>query len=54
MFVAAIGFKLAFDSIQHEAIWRSPRNHSLSEQYVCFLEKLFTDQRATVLTQLGK
>ena len=33
MWVAAIDFKKAFDSIQHDAIWRSLRNHSVSEQF---------------------
>ena len=28
VWVAAIVFKKAFDSVQHEAIWRSFRNHS--------------------------
>ena len=38
MWVAAIDFKKAFDSLQHEAIWRSLRNHSFSEQYTCLLK----------------
>ena len=50
MWVAAIDFKEAFDWTQHEAIWRSLRNHSDSEQYICFLKKFFTDHRATALT----
>ena len=42
MWVAAIDFKKAFDSIQHEAIWKSLRNHSVSEQYISLLKKLYT------------
>ena len=30
MWVAAIDFKKAFGSIQHESIWRSLRNHSVA------------------------
>ena len=52
MWVAASDLKKAFDSMQHAAIWRSFRNHSVSEQYICFLQKLYTDQRATVLTDV--
>ena len=39
MWVAAIDFKKAFDSTQHEAIFRSLRNHSTSEQYNCLPEE---------------
>ena len=52
MWVAAIGFEKAFDSIQHERIWKALRNHSVSEQYVCFLKNLYTDLRATALTDV--
>ena len=52
MWVAAIDFQKAFDSIQHDAIWRSLRNHSVSEQYICLLKKLHADLRATVLTDV--
>ena len=31
-------FKTPFDSIRHDAIWRSLRNHSTSEQHICFLK----------------
>ena len=48
----AIDFNKAFDSFQHEATWNSLRNHSISEQYICFLTKQNTDQRATVLTDV--
>ena len=52
MWVAAIDFKKAFDSFQHEAIRNSLRKHSISEQYNCLPKKLYTDQRATVLTDV--
>ena len=42
----------AFDSIQHDAIRRSLRNHYISEQYICLLKKLYADQRATVWTDV--
>ena len=47
------GWRLStFDSTQHGAIWRSLRNHSVSEQYICLLKKLYADKRATVLTDV--
>ena len=49
MWVAVIAFKKAFDSVQLAAIWRSLRNHSVSEQYICFLKILYIDQFATVV-----
>ena len=49
---AAFDLTKAFDSIEHEAIWRSVRIHSVSEQYIRLLKKLYTDQRATVLTDV--
>ena len=53
MSMAAIDFKKAFNSTQHEAIWRSIRNHSVSEQYICILKKI-AHQRATVLTDVER
>ena len=53
MWVAAIDFQKAFDSTQHDAIWSSSlRNHSISEQYLCLLRKLYVGQRATVVTDV--
>ena len=54
MWVAAIDFKKAFDSTQHETIWNSLRKHSISVKYSCLLRKLSSDQRATVLTDVGQ
>ena len=51
MWMAAIDFKKAFDSMQREAIWRSLRNHRSANEHL-LLEKLYTDQRATVLTDV--
>ena len=52
MWVAAVDFQKAFDSMRHGAIWRSLRNHSISERYICLLKKLYADQHATVLTDV--
>ena len=43
MWVAAIDFKKAFDSTQHDAIWRSLRNHFISEEYICLVRTVLTD-----------
>ena len=40
MWVVAIVFQKAFDSIQHDAMWRSLRHLSISEQYICLLKKV--------------
>ena len=50
MWVSAIDVQKAFGSIQHDATWRSLTEHSISDQYICLLKKLYADQRATVLT----
>ena len=40
------------EGIQHAAIWRILRNRSVSEQYICLLTTLYTDQPGTVLTDV--
>ena len=52
MWVAAVDFQKAFESIRHDAIWRSLRNHSIREQYICLLKKLYAGQHGTVLTDV--
>ena len=43
--VAAINFKKAFDFLQRAAIWRSLRNHSVSEQNICLLKNVHCSKR---------
>ena len=50
--VAAIDFKMAFDSTQHEALWNSFRNHSVSENTFCVLKNCALVKRATALTDV--
>ena len=52
MWVAAIDFQKASDSMQHGVIWSFLRNCSISEYYTCLFQKLYADQRATVLTDV--
>ena len=52
MWVAAIDIQMAFDPTQHDAIWRSLRNRSVSEQYICLLKELYADQRSIVLKNM--
>ena len=52
LWVATIVFQNAFDSIEHDAIWRALRHPSISEQYVDLLKKLYGGQSATVLTDV--
>ena len=52
IWVAAVDFKKAFASIHHDAILRSLRNRSVSEQCVSLLAKLYDGQSATVLTKV--
>ena len=52
MWVAAIDFKKAFNSIQHDAgLEISPKLFG-QWQYICLVKKLYTDQRATILTDV--
>ena len=52
MWVAATDFQKAFDSIHHEAIWRSLRNHSGQRTVHMPTEKSYSNHRATVLTDV--
>ena len=52
MWVAGTDLQKASDSLQHDAFWRSLRNHSICEHYICLLKTLCADQRATFLTDV--
>ena len=52
MWVATVDFQKVFHSIQHEGIWRSIKNHSISKPYISLLTKHCDDQCATVLTDV--
>ena len=41
-----------FGSIQRDAVWKSLRNHSICEQFICLMKKLYADHRATVLADV--
>ena len=50
LWVATLDFAKAFDTIQHNAIWKSISKFGISEPYACILKKLYSNQRATVVT----
>ena len=41
----------AFDSITHESIWDALKSCGIEHDYINFLNKLYRDQKATVLTE---
>jgi retron-type reverse transcriptase len=50
LWVAAVDFKKAFDTVRHECIWKALRDQGVHETYVSTLAKLYTDQKGQVAT----
>ena len=50
LWVSAIDFKKAFDTIDHNQLWQALRNQQLPPQYIHLLQSLYSDQTATVKT----
>ena len=50
MWTATIDFMKAFDSITHNSIWDALKSCGIEHHYIHFLRKLYTNQKATVLT----
>ena len=50
MWVATIDFMKAFDSITDKSFWNALNSSGIEHEYMCFLEKLYKYQKATVLT----
>ena len=50
MWTATVDFMKAFDSISHNSIWEALLSCSVDHGYVCFLRKIYKDQKASVQT----
>ena len=50
MWVAAVDFMKAFDTISHKSLWNALEQFGIESQYVSLLRRLYADQQATVLT----
>ena len=50
LWVAAVDFKKAFDSVTHSAIWRALSEQGVSPSYIQLLNKLYNNQTASVKT----
>ena len=47
-----VDFEKAFDTVEHQALWKALREQSISETYIALLKKLYKDQTATVQTDV--
>ena len=50
LYISTIDFTKAFDSIKHSAIWKSLRYYGVKPAYVRLLQRLYSRQEGTVLT----
>ena len=50
MWLATIDFMKAFDSISHNSIWKALGKCGIEKHYISLLKRLYTDQKAKVLT----
>ena len=50
LYISTIDFTKAFDSIKHSAIWKSLRHYGVKPAYVKLLQRLYSQQEGTVLT----
>ena len=51
IWVAAVDFKKAFDSVKHAALWKSLRDQKVPEGYIRLLEKMYDEQIGVVRTE---
>ena len=52
VWVAALDFKKAFDSIEHDSLWSALREQGVEPGYVHLMQRLYHDQEATVRTDV--
>ena len=50
LYISTIDFTKAFDSIKHSALWKSLRFYGVKPAYVRLLQRLYSQQEGTVLT----
>ena len=52
VWIAAVDFMRAFDSIEHHSIWQALREQNVPEGYVALLRRLYAGQTGTVVTDV--
>ena len=50
LWIAAIDFRKAFDSVEHFAIWNALQKHGVPNAYTSVLQKLYSQQTGKVIT----
>ena len=50
LWVSAVDFKKAFDTINHDHLWQALRHQQVPPQYIRLLQSLYSQQTATVRT----
>ena len=50
LWVPTVNFVKAFDTIHHDAMWKFLSKFGISEPHICLVKKLYSNQRATVVT----
>ena len=50
LYISTIDFTKAFDSIKHSALWKSLRFYGVKPAYIKLLQRLYSQQEGTVLT----
>ena len=50
LYISTIDFTKAFDRIKHSALWSSLENYGIGRSYVELLQRLYSQQEGTLLT----
>ena len=45
-----IDYAIAFDSVDHDKLWKALREMEIPDDFICLLRNLYEDQEATVRT----
>ena len=53
LWVAALDFKKAFDSVEHKSIWAALKAQIVQPEYIVLLQQLYGGQTATVKTDVS-
>ena len=51
MWVATVDFMKTFDSISHQSLWKVLEKCGIESHYICFLRRLYEEQKGTVSTE---
>ena len=54
LWTATVDFKKAFDTVDHNRLWRALANQEIPTPYIDLLKTMYTDQTATVKTDKAK